>query len=98
MPPPEVAETTPPRGAKSTPQNETKVIETKVIETKIGVGALRRVASLNAVGHLPVLPALGRKRLRRDRWRRGARQFPSPQGVPSGRPVVTSSPVTVRFQ
>ncbi|MFE0453140.1 hypothetical protein ACFW2D_18005 [Streptomyces sp. NPDC058914] len=49
------AETTRPEGAKSKPQNETKVIGSKVIETKIGVGALRRVAPLNAVGHLQVV-------------------------------------------
>jgi len=49
------------------PQNETKVIDTKLIETKIGFGALRRVAPLNAVGHLPVVAREARWRLRRAR-------------------------------
>ncbi|GHB75793.1 hypothetical protein GCM10010331_74540 [Streptomyces xanthochromogenes] len=50
MPPPGVVETQPPEVVETPPQNETKVIE-----TKIGCGALRRVAPLNAVGHLQVV-------------------------------------------
>ncbi len=55
MPPRGVVETQPPEVVETPPQNETKVIDTKLIETKIGCGALRRVAPLNAVGHLQVV-------------------------------------------
>ncbi|MEU2380360.1 hypothetical protein [Streptomyces misionensis] len=53
--PREVVETQPREVVETPPQNETNVIETNVIETKIGFGALRRVAPLNAGGHLQVV-------------------------------------------